>query len=231
VYLRAISTSNGQILKTVYTSKMILSQKIDASIFRFVKFKRLLEAEVGFTYNEPSEMAVKEAIEKAVESLIIEGVIEGLWNLKNPEDINGEIIQSYIKEKETNTESDYFDRLVTKRRHKFGLGFNAGSWLYMGDYSVPRLDAMVGGSLLYDTQNFWQFGVGLSRGRLSTLEHFKRTYNSLDFTAKYRLIPSKNWTPYAVGGLGLISRQIKTITPSFDLSNSINSKAVYGLGV
>ena len=231
VYLRAISTSNGQILKTVYTSKMILSQKVDASIFRFVKFKRLLEAEVGFTYNEPSEMAVKEAIEKAVESLIIEGVIEGLWNLKNPDDINGEIIQSYIKEKETNDESDYFDRLLTKRRQKFGLGFNAGSWLYMGDYSSPRLDAMVGGSLLYDTQDFWQFGVGFSRGRLSTLENFKRTYNSFDFTAKYRLMPSKSWTPYAVGGLGIISRQTETISPSIDFSKAINSKAVYGLGV
>lgn len=231
VYLRAISTSNGQILKTVYTSKMILSQKIDASIFRFVKFKRLLEAEVGFTYNEPSEMAVKEAIEKAVESLIIEGVLEGLWNLKNPEDVNSEIIQSYIKEKERNDESDYFDRLVTKRRHKFGLGFNTGSWLYMGDYSDPRMDVMLGGSLLYDTQDFWQFGVSLSRGRLSTLENFKRTFNSLDFTAKYRLMPSKEWTPYVVGGLGLFSRQKKTISASFDLSNSINSQVVYGAGV
>jgi len=82
IYLRAISTSNGRILKTVYTSKTVLSQQVDVGLFRFVKFKRLLETETGFTYNEPSEMAVKEAIEKAVQSLIIEGVIEGMWQFK-----------------------------------------------------------------------------------------------------------------------------------------------------
>ena len=38
IYLRAVSTSNGQILKTVYVSKTILSQALDASFFRFVKF-------------------------------------------------------------------------------------------------------------------------------------------------------------------------------------------------
>jgi len=231
VYLRAISTSNGQILKTVYTSKMILSQKLDASIFRFVKFKRLLEAEMGYTYNEPSEMAVKEAIEKAVEALIIEGVIEGLWNLKNPEDMNADIIQAYIEEKKENQEADFFDGLLTSRRHKFGLGFQAGSWLYMGDYSHSRFDAMGGVSLLYDTQDSWQFGVNLSRGRISTDEYFKRTFNSLDFTAAYRLMPSKDWTPYVVGGVGIISRQINTLYPTFDLSNSIHSKVVYGAGV
>lgn len=74
VYLRAVSASNGKILKTVYTSKTILSQQLDGGLFQFVKFKRLLEAEIGFTYNEPSEIAVTEAIEKAVMSLIIEGL-------------------------------------------------------------------------------------------------------------------------------------------------------------
>ena len=58
IYLRAISTSNGRILKTVHTSKTILSQKLDAGIFRYVSLKRLLEAEVGFTFNEPAGIAV-----------------------------------------------------------------------------------------------------------------------------------------------------------------------------
>jgi len=231
VYLRAISTSNGQILKTVYTSKMILSQKIDASIFRFVKFKRLLEAEMGFTYNEPSEMAVKEAIEKAVESLIIEGVIEGLWNLKNPEDMNSDAIQDYIEEKKMNQEADYFDRLLTSQRKQFGLGFETGSWLYVGDYSHTKFDAMAGASLMYNVQNYWQFGISLSRGRLSTSEYYKRTFNSIDFKATYRLLPSKDWTPYVVGGVGLISQQTNTLYPTFDLSNSIEPQAVYGVGV
>jgi len=230
VYLRAISTSNGRILKTVYTSKMILSQKIDASIFRYVKFKRLLEAEVGFTYNEPSEMAVKEAIEKAVESLIIEGIIEGLWDLKNPEDVNSDIVTRYVEDKEDNQESDFFDQLITPRRHKFGLGFNAGSWLYMGDYNHSEMEVMGGVSLFYDTQSFVQLGIGLSRGDLATTEHFQKTYNSFDFTAKYRLLPYKDWTPYLEGGLGLFSEQDKSAY-TIDLSNSIHTQAMYGVGV
>ena len=63
----------------MYTSKTILSQQVDASLFRFVNFKRLLETETGFTYNEPTEMAVKEAIEKSVEALVYEGIRDGLW--------------------------------------------------------------------------------------------------------------------------------------------------------
>jgi curli production assembly/transport component CsgG len=64
IYLRLVSTANGEILKTIYISKSILSQAIDASLFRYVNFKRLLEVETGYTKNEPMQMAVTEAIEK-----------------------------------------------------------------------------------------------------------------------------------------------------------------------
>jgi curli production assembly/transport component CsgG len=68
VYLRMVSTSNGKILNSVYVSKTILSQAIDQSL-RYVNFKRLLEVETGYTTNEPIQMAVTEAIEKAVHLL------------------------------------------------------------------------------------------------------------------------------------------------------------------
>ncbi|MAT38316.1 MAG: hypothetical protein CL946_01790, partial [Ectothiorhodospiraceae bacterium] len=73
VYLRAIATKSGRVLKTVYTSKTILSQMVDVGVFRFVKFQRLLEAETGYSFNEPPEMCVREAIEKAVLALVVEG--------------------------------------------------------------------------------------------------------------------------------------------------------------
>ena len=63
VYLRAVSTSTGQILKNVYVSKTILSQGISANLFRYVSLQRLLEAETGITKNEPGQLAVKEAID------------------------------------------------------------------------------------------------------------------------------------------------------------------------
>jgi len=99
IYLRAVSVQNGKILKSVSTTKTILSKEVHLGIFRFVSLKRLLEAETGLTTNEPPHMCVLEAIEKAVLSLIIEGIADGIWNLKNPEDIKSPVIQSYLEEK------------------------------------------------------------------------------------------------------------------------------------
>jgi len=99
IYLRAVSVENGRILKSVSTTKTILSREIHLGIFRFVSLQRLLEVETGLTRNEPPQMCVLEAIEKAVLSLIIEGILDGIWTLKNPEDINSPVIQSYLEEK------------------------------------------------------------------------------------------------------------------------------------
>src|SRR5699024_8773295 len=74
VYLRAVSTSSGKVLKTVYTSKTILSQSLNASMFRYVDPDRLMEAELGITNNEPVHMAVTEAINKAVYLMVLEGI-------------------------------------------------------------------------------------------------------------------------------------------------------------
>ena len=79
IYLRAVSTLNGEILKTVYTSKTILSTSVNGSFFRYINTERLLEAEVGLTQNEPVQLAVTEAIEKAVKSLIVEGIRDKIW--------------------------------------------------------------------------------------------------------------------------------------------------------
>lgn len=98
VCLRAVDTRSGQILKTVSTSKTVLSREVSAGIFRFVEFKRLLEAETGLTTNEPVQLAVKGAIEKATTSLIIEGIISKLWDLENPADVKAPVIQNYLRE-------------------------------------------------------------------------------------------------------------------------------------
>lgn len=56
---------------------------LSLGIFRFVRLNRLLEAEAGIAANEPVEMAVQEAIEKAVYDMIIEGVKMGIWGPKD----------------------------------------------------------------------------------------------------------------------------------------------------
>jgi curli production assembly/transport component CsgG len=134
VYLRAISTQSGRVLLTVYTSKTILSQLIDVSFFRFVKFKKLLEAETGYSHNEPAEMCVKEAIEKAVQNLIIEGTLKNLWSLNDSTEINSQIFEEYIQEKESAYTNDVYNREYTQR-HNFGIGTSFGVQLYSGDIS------------------------------------------------------------------------------------------------
>lgn len=100
IYLRLVSTKNGQVLKSVSTTKSVLSREVDFGIYRFIRIKRLLEAETGLSTNEPPSMCVLESVEKAVYDLIVEGVQDGIWELKNPEDINSPAIQKYLKEKQ-----------------------------------------------------------------------------------------------------------------------------------
>lgn len=80
VYLRAVSVRTGEVLTTVTASKTIASKAIGASAFKFVAFKELLEAEAGFTTNEPDHLALQQAIEKAVYALVLEGADLRLWS-------------------------------------------------------------------------------------------------------------------------------------------------------
>ncbi len=80
VYLRAVSVRTGEVLTTVTASKTIASKSIGANAFRYIAFKELLQAEAGITTNEPDQLALQQAIEKAVYSLVLEGVDLKLWD-------------------------------------------------------------------------------------------------------------------------------------------------------
>ncbi|BAT71792.1 curli production assembly/transport component CsgG [Thermosulfidibacter takaii ABI70S6] len=97
IYLRVVSVKTGAVLKTVQTTKVILSNEVSAGLFRYVRLNRLLEIETGVATNEPVEMAVQEAIEKAVHDIIIEGVKMKLWKPQNPKKF-ALTIEEYDKE-------------------------------------------------------------------------------------------------------------------------------------
>ena len=80
VYLRAVSVRTGEVLTTVTASKTVASKAIDGNAFKFVAFKKLLEAEAGVTTNEPEQVALQQAIEKAVYDLVMEGTELKLWS-------------------------------------------------------------------------------------------------------------------------------------------------------
>lgn len=84
VYLRAVSVRTGEVLTTVTASKTIASRSLGANAFAFVAFKELLEAELGVATNEPDQLALQQAIEKAVYGLVMEGVELKLWDFADP---------------------------------------------------------------------------------------------------------------------------------------------------
>jgi curli production assembly/transport component CsgG len=79
IYLRAIDVRTGQVLVSVSTSKKVLSKELRAGFFRYVSFKRLAEAEAGYTTNEPMHICVKQTIEKAITELVQKGREKGVW--------------------------------------------------------------------------------------------------------------------------------------------------------
>lgn len=205
VYLRAISTQNGRVLKTVYTSKTILSQSIDGSLFRFVSFQKLLEAETGFTYNEPSELAVSEAIEKAVYAMIMEGIEDDLWTLaENPEDSTAvDVLAAYHKEKEESEQIDLFGRMLKHRRTKISTGLSGQAVLYNGDLSDAELAG--GGNLDIEYGLLPTLGIGLEAGtsKFSTKEYIDDYINYLNVYGKIRLLPYDRMSPYLKLGTGI----------------------------
>ena len=108
IFLRAVAVKDGRVLKSVQTSKTIFSVKLDASVFRFVGFKDLLEVEAGFSSNEPPQMAVEEAIQMGVYSMIMEGAIDGLWSFQSPA-LGQQLIASYQEEKNVKPVPIYTD--------------------------------------------------------------------------------------------------------------------------
>ena len=83
INLRAVSVQTGEVLVSTTTTKQIYSFQTRAGAYVFAEPERLLEIEAGFSRNDPSQLAVREAIELAVYSLIANGVKQNLWDLKD----------------------------------------------------------------------------------------------------------------------------------------------------
>jgi curli production assembly/transport component CsgG len=83
VALRTVSVSSGRVLTSVTTTKTIHSILGRAGVFTFAAVDRIFDAEVGYSKNEPTQIAVREAIELAVLMTIIEGVEKGIFEFKD----------------------------------------------------------------------------------------------------------------------------------------------------
>ncbi|NBA96725.1 CsgG/HfaB family protein [Pseudomonas sp. R5(2019)] len=86
VNLRAVDVRSGQVLANVMTSKTIYSVARSAGVFKFIEFKKLLEAEAGYTTNEPAQLCVLSAIEAAVGHLLAQGIERRMWAVADGSD-------------------------------------------------------------------------------------------------------------------------------------------------
>lgn len=205
VYLRAVSTSNGKVLKTVYVSKTILSQAVDVSLFRYVNFQRLLEIETGFTKNEPVQLAMQDAIEKSVEALIIEGIEEGIWSTKEGETTNKELVENYNKDKELEESTLLYDRSQEKREFKNSIYIAGDLPLLNGDFAKKRLG--YGGTFGFTRKITDYFHLNLSGSflRLETGDTFTKDFISTDLNAYVPILPFDKFTPFIYAGPGFMA--------------------------
>jgi curli production assembly/transport component CsgG len=205
VYLRAISTNNGKVLKTVYTSRTILSQAVDVGLFRFVSFQRLLEAETGFTYNEPSEIAITEAIEKAVQALILEGIEEQLWAADSAYSAYAaRALAQYQSERKQMANINYLGRERQSSNAYASVSIGASQLQFQGD--MPGY----GGSQIYDIgfsgklRPWLSTGMAVSYGDLMPQLSQRISLLAFQWTNRVQMLPEDRFCPFLTGSLGFI---------------------------
>lgn len=102
VYLRAVNIQNGEVLLSVTSSKTIYSAMLDANLLKYLTIDNLFQSEAGITLNEPTQFGVRQAVETAVYSLIMEGTIKNLWHFADP--VAGDkAIRDYIAKRDGGT--------------------------------------------------------------------------------------------------------------------------------
>lgn len=97
ISLRAISTKTGEVLTSIVAHKTVMSIGVQGNAFKYVSLDKILESDVGFTKNEPDQIAVQQGIEKAVHTLVIDGAERGLWSFKDKA-AQGRMIAEYHQE-------------------------------------------------------------------------------------------------------------------------------------
>ncbi|HEX7071242.1 MAG TPA: CsgG/HfaB family protein, partial [Rhodothermales bacterium] len=206
VYLRAVSTQSGRVLKTVHTTKTIVSQKVDAGIFRYVDPKRILESEVGYTFNEPPVLAVTEAIQESVRALIIEGVRDSLWELADARDATSDAFLAYDRERADAASRTYFDRAERNYRSGFAIGLLGGTQRYQGNYMDPLAEATGELQIIAGLTERLSLQTSFSGGRIAAQDAFRTTQFTGDVLARYVVLPRERLSPYVTAGAGIIAQ-------------------------
>ena len=85
VAMRVVSVQTGAVLTSVTTTKTVYSVGLQANVYQFVSVSSLLQAEAGVTKTEPTQLAVRQAIDLAVYATILQGAQKKIWNFADPD--------------------------------------------------------------------------------------------------------------------------------------------------
>ena len=207
IYLRAVSTQSGRILKTVHTTKSIISQQLEGGAFRFIDTNRLLETEAGFTYNEPPVMAVTEAIDEAVKLLILEGIEEGLWSARDEDAVLAYKEQFEIeREREKQFQRDYFGFIENRAmRSGWHLAIGGAFGSHIGNYSYPSTKAGVMLQVERSTGSYFSVKANFMRTELGVQRMFSNPVNTAELMLNVYATPDYKLSPYLSIGPGVIA--------------------------
>lgn len=203
IYLRAVSTLNGEILKTVYVSKTILSTSVNGSFFRYIDTEKLLEAEVGLTQNEPIHLAVTDAIEKAVKNLVVEGIKANIWGKSMGDaDKYKQLVDDYNAESKKNDAKITGSQFDEVNRPKFSILAQAEIAQIKGDYINP--ESKLGGKFgvkFFLNKNF-NLEANVNYFTLENKNIITRSFVVPEMNLEFLMLPNFKFSPYIYAGVG-----------------------------
>jgi curli production assembly/transport component CsgG len=94
VAMRIVSVQSGEILTSITTTKTVYSVALRGNLYKFVSADKLLQAEAGITRTEPTQLAVRQAIDLAVYATIMQGAKKRIWHFADPKR-ERELLDSY----------------------------------------------------------------------------------------------------------------------------------------
>lgn len=102
VNLRLVSVLSGRVLKSITVRKSVVSTKTQANVYKYWNDNTIVELEGGYSENEPMQYAVRQAIQKAVYALIMEGAETGIWEFSDSS--KGELLlNEYISQRSSSS--------------------------------------------------------------------------------------------------------------------------------
>src|SRR5690606_7278609 len=163
----------------------------NSSMFRYIDFERLMEAEVGVTNNEPVHIAVTEAINKAVYLMVLEGIKDEVWETVDEDvTIAKDLLSNYNKEIEESSK-----RVAGKgvwqreRRSKFSFGLSYTFNTLKGDYKTQTMRPGIKGTFKYMFSDYFNANLSIGFQELGAKEFFRSTFSTYDLDLEYLVMP------------------------------------------